>query len=72
MAVFTSSVLALRRKMITEALRKAGALGPDSAKNLSETDLIHPDDFQEYTKQLSDLGVIRRTADGRYYVAGKE
>ena len=30
MAVFTSSVFALRKKMIIQALRDAGAVGPDS------------------------------------------
>lgn len=68
MAVFTSSALALRRKLILQALREAGAVGPESAKLLSETDLMNPNDFQEYTMQLVNLGVIHRTPDGKYYV----
>ena len=71
MAVFTSSALALRRKLILQALREAGAVGPESAKALSETDLVTPDDFQEYTTQLVDLGVIHRTPDGKFYVDGE-
>ena len=72
MAVFTSSALALRRKLILQALREAGAVGPESAKAMSETELVNPDDFQEYTMQLVNLGVIHRTPDGKYYVDGKD
>ena len=72
MAVFTSSALALRRKLILQALREAGAVGPESAKALSETDLINPDDFQEYTMELVSLGVIHRTPDGKYYADSKD
>ena len=68
MAVFTSSALALRKKLIIEALRKAGARSPESAKALSETDLEQPGQFQEYTEQLADLDVIRKTPGGKYYV----
>ena len=68
MAVFTSSALALRRKLILQALMEAGAVGPESAKALSETDLMNPNDFPEYTTQLVNLGVIHRTPDGKYYV----
>ncbi len=71
MAVFTSSALALRRKLILQALREAGAVGPESAKPLSETDLMNPDDFPEYTMQLVSLGVIHRTPDGKYYADGE-
>ena len=71
MAVFTSSALALRRKLILQALMEAGAVGPESAKALSETNLVNPDDFQEYTMQLVDLGVIHRTPDGKFYVDGE-
>ncbi len=71
MAVFTSSALALRRKLILQALREAGAVGPESAKALSETNLVNPDDFQEYTMQLVDLGVIHRTPDGKFYADGE-
>ena len=68
MAVFTSSVLSLRRKMIREALRDAGAFGPENAKALAETNLINPDTFREYTGRLADTGVIRRTPEGKYYL----
>ncbi len=68
MAVFTSSALTLRKKMIIEALRKAGAQSPESAKALSETDLENPGQFQEYTEQLADMDVIYKTPDGKYYV----
>ena len=67
MAVFTSSVLTMRRKMIIQALRTAGAFGPETAKKLSETDLVNPDSYPEYTKQLVDRNEIHMTPDGRYY-----
>lgn len=67
MAVFTSSVFALRRKLILEALRHSGAVSPETAKRLSETELENPDTFAEYTQQLVDMKLIGRTADGRYY-----
>lgn len=72
MAVFTSSVFALRRKMITEALRNAGAVSPESARALSDTGLENPDLFAEFTARLVDMDVIRRTPDGRFYVHGRE
>ena len=72
MAVFTSSVFALRRKMITEALRNAGAVSPESPRALSDTGLENPDLFAEFTARLVDMDVIRRTPDGRFYVHGRE
>ena len=68
MAVFTSSALTLRKKLIIAALREAGATKPASAKALAETNLENPDSFQEYTEQLVDMNVIRKTPDGKYYV----
>lgn len=68
MAVFTSSAFAMRRNLILEALRDAGAVSPETAKALEETGLVNPEMFAEYTQQLVDMGVIRSTADGRYYV----
>ena len=72
MAVFTSSAMALRKKLIIEALRKAGAISPKTAKALSETDLENPDSFQEYTEDLADLNIIREAPDGKYYVDPEE
>ena len=69
MAVFTAPALALRRRLIREALKKAGAVSPETAKKLSETDLINPDAFREYTERLAEAGVIRRTPDGKYYIS---
>ena len=68
MAVFTSSVFALRRKMIVEALRDAGAISPETARALEDTGLENPDMFAEYTQQLVDMKVIGKTADSMYYV----
>ena len=68
MAVFTSGVFALRKKMIIQALREAGAFGPETAKALSETNLGNPDSLPDYTRKLADTGIIRGTPDGKYYV----
>ena len=68
MAVYTAAAMSLRRKLIVEALRKAGARNPESAKKLSETDLINPDAFREFTEQLAEKGILCRTADGKYYI----
>ena len=67
MAVFASSALTLRKKLIIAALREAGATKPASAKALTETNLENPDSFQEYTERLVAMNVIHRTKDGRYY-----
>ena len=67
MAVYTSSALTLRRKLIVEELRSAGAVSPESAKALSDTCLQNPDLFSEYTEKLADMGVIRSAGDGKYY-----
>ena len=67
MAVFTSSAFAMRRNLILEALRDAGAVSPETAKALEETGLVNTEIFAEYTQQLVDMRVIRSTADGRYY-----
>lgn len=68
MAVFTAAAMSMRRKRITDALRTAGATGPETARKLSETGLETPDFFEEYTQQLADAGFIHRTKDGRFYV----
>ena len=68
MAVFTSSVFALRRRLIADALRKSGARTPETAKTLAEAGVVNPDLFEEYTEKLVLLEVIRKTGDSRYYV----
>jgi len=68
MAVFTSSVFAMRKKMIIDALKKCGAVTKETAKTLSDTGVEKPDQFKEYTEQLAAMDVIHRTEDGRYYV----
>lgn len=72
MAVFTSSVFALRKKMIIQALRDAGAVGPETAKALAETNLVNPNSFPEHTRKLADMKIIRSTPDGKYYVDGAD
>ena len=68
MAVFTSAAFALRRKLITDALEKCGAMTPETAKTLAEAGVENPDLFEEYTEKLVWLEVIRKTQDGKYYL----
>lgn len=69
MAVFTSSVFALRRAMILESLKKAEAVSPETAVTLEDAGVVNIENFREYTETLVDLAVIRRTEDGRFYLA---
>lgn len=68
MAVFTSSVFALRKKMIMDALVKAGAKDEKTAKTLKDAGVVNPDNFMEYTEKLVRMGLICKTDDGRYYL----
>ena len=69
MAVFTSSAFALRRKLIVSALERCGARTPETAKTLAEAGVENPDLFEEYTEKLVLYEVLRKTADGKYYLA---
>ena len=69
MAVFTSSAFALRRKLITDALEKCGARTPETAKTLAEAGVENPDLFEEYTEKLVLYEVLRKTPEGKYYLA---
>lgn len=72
MAIFTSSVFALRRKLIVDALARCGARTPETAKTLAEAGVENPDLFEEYTEKLVWLEVIRKTQDGKYYLVNGE
>ena len=69
MAVFTSSAFALRRKLIVDALARCGARTPETAKTMAEAGVENPDLFEEYTEKLVLYEVIRKTTDGKYYLA---
>ena len=70
MAVFTSAAMGLRKKIITDALKRSGAVSAETAKTLAESGVENPDLFREYTEQLVDYGFVHKTADGRYWVDG--
>jgi len=72
MAVFTSSAMALRRKLIVNGLRKSGAVSPETAKTLAEAGVELPDAFPEYTEKLAFYEIINRTEDGRYWIGDSE
>lgn len=68
MAVFTSSVFALRKKIILEALVTSGAKTEETAKTLKDAGVNNPDLFGEYTEKLVAMGLLGKTKDGRFYV----
>lgn len=68
MAVYTSSVFALRKKMILEALIGSGAKTEETAKTLQEAGVKNPEIFTEYTEKLVTMGLLKKTSDGRFYV----
>ena len=68
MAVYTSSVFALRKKMILEALADCGAKTEETAKTLQEAGVKNPEIFAEYTEKLVTMGLLKKTKDGRFYV----
>ena len=68
MAVYTSSVFALRKKMILEALAGSGAKTEETAKTLQEAGVKNPDLFEQYTEKLVTMGLLGKTKDGRFYV----
>ncbi len=68
MAVYTSSVFALRKKMILEALADSGAKTEETAKTLQEAGVKNPEIFAEYTEKLVTMGLLKKTSDGRFYV----
>ena len=68
MAVFTSSVFALRKKLIMDALVKAGAKSEEAAKTLKDAGVVNPDSFEEYTEKLVGMGLLGKTKDGRFFV----
>ena len=70
MAVFTSAAMGLRKKIITDALKRSGATSAETAKTLAESGVENPDLFREYTEQLVGYGFIHKTADGKYWVDG--
>ena len=52
MAVFTSAAMGLRKKIITDALKRSGAVSAETAKTLAESGVENPDLFREYTEML--------------------
>lgn len=67
MAVFTSSVFAMRKAMILEALQREQAFSPETAVTMEEAGIVNIENFREYTESLVNQEVIRRTGDGRFY-----
>jgi len=68
MAVFTSSVFSLRKKLIMDALVNCGAKTEETAKTLRDAGIVNPDGFEQYTEKLVAMGLLGKTKDGRYYV----
>ena len=72
MAVFTSSAFTLRKKLILQALKAAGACSPETALTLKEAGAENPDLFPEYTERLVDMGILGKTEDDKYYLTAEE
>ena len=70
MAIYASSTLALRRKLIVEGLLKCGALSPETAKTLAEAGVANPDDFKGFTRMFVQSGAINQTPEGKFWVKG--
>lgn len=71
MAVYAAAAMTLRKKIIISGLRKSGATTPESAKALSETGIVNPNHFQQYTDSLVQMGVLHKTKDGKYWIDKK-
>ena len=70
MAVFTSAAMALRKKIIMDALKNSGAVSPETAKTLAEAGVENPDLFPEYTEQMVYYEFIHRTEERKYWIGG--
>lgn len=68
MAVFTSSFIALRKKLILEGLMKNRAFSPETAMTLAEAGVENPDYMPEYTGKLVFYGILGKTKDGKYWI----
>ena len=68
MAVFTSAAMALRKKIIMDALKNSGATSPETAKTLAEAGIENPELFPEYTEQLVYYEFIHKAANGKYWI----
>jgi len=68
MAVFTSTALALRKKMILTALKACGAFSPETALTLEEAGVENPSGFPGFTEDLVGFDILGKTKDGRYWI----
>ncbi len=64
---FFPRVLLIRRNHIILMLAAAGATSAETAVTLPEAGAASPKAFRRFTEFLVRRGVIRKTADGRYY-----
>lgn len=58
----------IRRNAIIKKLRNCGAVSAETAKTLAEAGLINPDIMPGVTERMIKKGIIKKTADGRYYI----
>ena len=58
----------LRKRHIIRRLRACGATSPETAKTLAEAGVFHSDWFKPITNRLVKTGIIKKTADDRYYI----
>ena len=58
----------IRRNMILKKLRKCGAVSAETAKTFAEAGVINPNGFCRVTDAMIKQEILKKTADGRYYL----
>ena len=65
---FMPPIPLIRKRLIVKSLRACGAVSSEKAKTFAEAGVINPDGFRRITKTMIKQGLLKQTADGRYYI----
>ena len=65
---FLTPALLLRRKAITQKLKKSGAVDEENAVTLGEAGVPYPKAFPKITDDLTKLNILAKTENGKYYL----
>ena len=66
--IFAPPLPLIRRKAIVKKLQNCGAVSPETAKTLAEAGIINPNILPRVTERMIKKGIIKKTADGKYYI----
>lgn len=66
--VFFPPILLIRKNHLINRLKQCGATSETTAKTLAEAGIINPNAFSRVTDKMVRDKLLKRTADGRYYV----